>query len=66
MTTDFTKPLQTVGGIRVRLVTTNGRYPYPVIGYVGRGNRPLSWTLEGREFEGHSGIYDLINTTEAA
>jgi len=45
---DFTKPVETVTGIPVQIISTSGREPYPVIGYVGEHSLALDeWTSDG-------------------
>jgi hypothetical protein len=45
---DFTKPVETVTGIPVQIISTSGREPYPVVGYVGEHSLSLDeWTLDG-------------------
>jgi hypothetical protein len=45
---DFTKPVETVTGIPVQIISTSGREPYPVVGYVGEHSLCLDeWTSDG-------------------
>jgi hypothetical protein len=45
---DFTMPVETVTGIPVQIISTSGREPYPVVGYVGEDSLALNeWTLGG-------------------
>jgi hypothetical protein len=45
---DFTKPVETVTGIPVQIISTSGREPYPVVGYVGEHSLSLDeWTSDG-------------------
>jgi len=45
---DFTKPVETVTGIPVQIISTSGREPYPVVGYVGVHSLCLDeWTSDG-------------------
>lgn len=45
---DFTKPVETVTGIPVQIISTSGREPYPVIGYVGEHSLATQeWTAGG-------------------
>lgn len=45
---DFTKPVETVTGIPVQIISISGREPYPVIGYVGEHSLALDeWTSDG-------------------
>jgi hypothetical protein len=45
---DFTKPVETVTGIPVQIISTSGREPYPVVGYVGEHSLCLEeWTSDG-------------------
>jgi hypothetical protein len=61
---DFTKPLQTNGGINaqpVTLITTTGRGNYPVIGYIGDSAKPTVWTARGKKQLGLISSEDLMN-----
>lgn len=45
---DFTKPVETVIGIPVQIISTSGREPYPVVGYVGEHSvATKEWTVGG-------------------
>jgi hypothetical protein len=45
---DFTKPVETVTGIPVQIISISGREPYPVVGYVGEHSLCLDeWTSNG-------------------
>jgi hypothetical protein len=64
---DITKPLYTVAGsYRVELISTAGREPYVLIGYVGNeyDNSLYAWTRDGKNFEGCESGFDLINYDE--
>lgn len=62
---DFTKPVQTSDGRPVEIITTKGRAPYPVIGYVDDNSMPISWTIRGRQYSDESpSANDLINVPE--
>ena len=45
---DFNKPVRTKSGEPVEIVTTEGREPYPVIGYVEDSDVPECWAKDGR------------------
>lgn len=45
---DFTKPVRTKSGEPVEIITTEGRGPCPVIGYVGERYVVYQWFLDGR------------------
>lgn len=62
---DFTKPVQTRDGRKVRILATDARTDYPVVGLV---EQPVgiesteSWTLEGSWYSnGRLSSYDLVN-----
>jgi hypothetical protein len=45
---DFTKPVETVTGIPVQIISTSGREPYPVVGYIGEHSLATQeWTAGG-------------------
>jgi hypothetical protein len=45
---DFTKPVETVTGVPVQIISTSGREPYPVVGYIGEHSLALDeWTSSG-------------------
>lgn len=66
---DFTKPVTTKGGRKVRILCTDGpnKY-YPVIGLLEGEDVVETWTLDGQylthEEEGHN--LDLVNTPAIA
>lgn len=68
MKLDFTKPLQTVNGKEVNIITAAGRglsgqIPTPVMGYIGNSPNLTSWTKGGRHYS-HTDdrALDLIQT----
>ena len=63
--TDFAKPVQTRSGVPVELVTTEGRYPYPLVGYIDADHIVSYWSCDGL-FQGRKDNhdYDLINVPE--
>ena len=66
MTFDPTKPCMTRDGRPVALITTQGREPWPLVGYIGGDTYPSFWTVRG-DFEIEDDLscpYDLINTPE--
>jgi hypothetical protein len=60
---DFKRPVETVTGIPVQIISTSGREPYPVVGYVGEPSLALqSWTSEGFWYKGDDeSCYNLRN-----
>lgn len=44
---DFTKPLRTISGKEVKIITTEGRGKFPVLGYVGESEQVYLFTKEG-------------------
>jgi hypothetical protein len=65
-TIDFSKPLQTVNGEPVTIVTMDGRGEYPVLGYIGDAPRPSSWSLTGKRdlLDENPYDFDLVNVPE--
>ena len=61
---DYTKPVQTVSGEPVEIITTKGRGDYPVIAYLGKDSRPFMWTANGMPPDWSYAHYALINTRE--
>lgn len=59
---DLTKPLETLDGDPVELITTTARGDYPVLGYIGDRPGVTAWTTEGKLFinSGHPAL-DLRN-----
>jgi len=58
---DFTKPVQTKDGRKVRILCTDAPGDYPVVGLLG--NTPYSWTIDGKYNRGllvHD-LRDLVN-----
>ena len=64
MTLDLTKPVQTRDGRKVEIVTTKGREPYPVLGFIGELSFPTGWSADGAFELGTPSHHDLINTPE--
>ena len=65
--TDFTKlspedlaRVTTRDGRKVEIITTNGRGPQPVVGYVGNDDYPKTWWADGKVFGAGSSPFDLI------
>ena len=44
---DFTKPVETVSGEPVEIITTKGRGEYPIVGYLGLSDIIQTWTKDG-------------------
>jgi len=69
---DFSKPVQTRRGLKVRILTTEVRNSdYPVVGLVlfetSDEETVETWTLEGEYIRGVSGSgLDLVNVPEVA
>lgn len=64
MSIDFTKPLQTRDGKKVRLLCTDAREPYPVIALIEETKLPGCFTSDGRDTRGSESSWDLINVPE--
>ena len=60
---DLTKPLQTRDGRPVTLITTQGREPWPLVGYIGGNTSPWTWRSDGTIGKWETD-YDLINVPE--
>ena len=56
---------QTVDGTHVVLITTQGREPWPLVGYVADSSHPSSWGSDGRFDDNNVPSRDLINTPES-
>lgn len=61
---DFKKPVQTGLGRPVSILTTNGRGPFPVVGYIGDGVALFSWSKTGLFSSVPNQDLDLINVPE--
>ena len=61
---DLTKPVQTVDGRSVTIITTGGRGGYPVIGYLEDSDGPYTWSAEGIYDIGSESTQDLVNVPE--
>ena len=48
MTLDLFKPVMIRNGSKTEMITTHGREPYPLIGYVGDENHVVEWRGDGR------------------
>ena len=64
MTLDLTKPCMTRDGLKVEFITTSGREPYQLIGYVGDGSSIVEWRRDGKRLPSHETQMDLINVPE--
>ena len=68
MTIDFTKPIKTVTGLKVRILATDAKHNvYPIIGLVLHANGVESsetFTLNGKFRQLESSDYDLVNVPE--
>ena len=62
MTLDLTKLVMTRDGRKVELITTSGREPYSIIGYVDDG--VVEWKNDGRRLSSHETRMDLVNVPE--
>ena len=66
MALDLTKPVRTRSGDPVEIIATNGRKPFPLIGYVGNDKRPECWTKGGAVWgNGYLFRCDIINISDA-
>jgi len=64
-TLDLSKTVITRGGSPVEIVSTNGREPLPIIGYIGKSNELYTWRRDGVFMETLNGLkLDLINVPE--
>ncbi len=62
---DFTKPVQTIDGQPVEIITTKGRdKKYPVIGYIGNSSTFHGFTLHGEYIEDEENKLNLMNVPE--
>ena len=61
---DYTKPVQTVSGEPVEIITTKGRGKYPIVGYIASSWDLRTWTKYGTGVIGNLGATDLINVPE--
>lgn len=58
---DITKKYKTRLGEHVTIIFTDGRDPYPIVGYVGESCRISTWSIEGRyQVDDNASCYDLI------
>jgi hypothetical protein len=66
MAIDWTKPVQTRDGRKVRVLCTDGPdLRYPVIGVADGGLCPETWTIDGVHFaNGVPSDLDIINTPD--
>jgi len=67
MAIDWTKPVQTRGGRKVRVLCTDAPdSQYPVIGLIDGGGDPETWTLGGvYAAKGATSNLDIINTPDS-
>ena len=66
MTFDPTKPVQTRDGRKVELITTKGREPWVLVGYIDDGTQVVEWLKDGSRMQSHDIGIDLINVPEPA
>jgi hypothetical protein len=68
MAIDWTKPVQTRDGRKVRVLCTDAPdSPYPVIGLIDKGGEPEIWTIGGvYAANGATSNLDIINAPEPA
>ena len=64
MSIDFTKPVQTKNGRKVRVLCTDAREPYPVIALIEETKLTGCFTSDGRDTRGAESSWDLINVPE--
>lgn len=61
MTIDFTKPLQTISGENVEIITLKGRGKYPILGFVGEFEHICSWDNKGIFYDKNRPHNNLMN-----
>jgi hypothetical protein len=59
---DINRTPKTRGGDPVTIISTNGRHPYTIIGYVGDSTTPVIWTSTGQFRYGYP--HDLRDLVE--
>lgn len=68
MSLDFTKPVQTRDGRKVRILATDFKHGYPIVGVVQQGNGDeslVTWTLNGDiDVTLSVNPYDLVQAPE--
>ena len=64
MTFDPSKPCKTKDGRFVEIITTDGREPYPIVGYVEDTLIPWLWYRTGKRSDLSPEDHDLINIPE--
>lgn len=64
MTFDPNKPCTTRDGRAVEIITTKGREPFPVVGYVEDATAPWFWYGTGKRGERAPDSHNLINPPE--
>lgn len=64
--TDFTKPIQTRGGEKVRILCTDAPGDYPIVGLIGGNHVPETWTAKGYHlnWDETPHVMDLVNIPE--
>lgn len=58
---DTTKPIETKSGQSVVLLTTEGRAPRVLVGYMGDSPYPHTWFRDGSYYENVESNSDLVN-----
>jgi len=58
---DWSKPVETMSGLPVTILTREARGPYPVLANVGQDPQYYSYTSEGSLYSGIESEYDLRN-----
>ena len=53
---DLTKPVRTRYGASVKILSTEGREPYPVVGYIADMDIVSQWTVDGLFSVGEEGL----------
>lgn len=64
MTIDFTKPVQTKDGRKVRILCTDAGHPYPIVGLVGDSKQLCAWLPSGMRSPRGPISLDLIQVPE--
>lgn len=64
MALDLSKPVQTRDGRPVTIITTEGREPWALLGYVSDDKVPRTWYSDGAVFSDAQSQNDPINAPE--
>ncbi len=59
---DWTKPVETISGLSVEVISASGRGNYPVLVYIADDTMSITYTLSGKQFIGdHENSFNLQN-----